>query len=393
MGGARGCAERVAGVAGGDRRARRAEGRLCRQRVSPFVSGQLLRACAVLGIRLIHSRPGRPEGRGKIERVFRTVRQQLLGELEDHPPASLDELNRGFQGMGRVGLSPARALGDRADAAGAVPRCRAPTLPTERSLREAFRWSEARTVSKTGTVGMHGNTYEVDPELAGRRVELVFDPLELAEVEVRLDGRHAGMAVPLMIKRHVHPRAQPQRSRRRRPGSTTSAWSASAASGSFSSGSTTATCPARRRRDDAKRQQQGADRMSIDRSARALGALAHPVHQGAGAVDAVRLRRPPGSCRQDRLDHHRAGAGRGLRRGRRRQDRRRARGDRRPGSSRHTVIYLPNPAIGARGIYTQIVRALGATPRFLPGDADPASDRAAGRRDRRARQDRGADPG
>ncbi|MGB8876697.1 MAG: DDE-type integrase/transposase/recombinase, partial [Solirubrobacteraceae bacterium] len=36
---------------------------------SPFVSGQLLRACAVLGIRLIHSRPGRPEGRGKIERV------------------------------------------------------------------------------------------------------------------------------------------------------------------------------------------------------------------------------------------------------------------------------------------------------------------------------------
>jgi putative transposase len=29
---------------------------------SPFVSAQLLRACASLGIRLIHSRPGRPEG-------------------------------------------------------------------------------------------------------------------------------------------------------------------------------------------------------------------------------------------------------------------------------------------------------------------------------------------
>ena len=33
-------------------------------------------------------------------------------------------------------------------------------------------------------------------------------------------------------------------------------------------------------------------------------------------------------------------------------------------ASRHTIIYLPNPAIGARGIYTQIVSALGATPRF-----------------------------
>jgi len=61
---------------------------------SPFVSDQLLRACAVLGIRLIHSRPGRPEGRGKIERAFRTVREQALGELEDHPPSSLEELAR-----------------------------------------------------------------------------------------------------------------------------------------------------------------------------------------------------------------------------------------------------------------------------------------------------------
>ena len=33
-------------------------------------------------------------------------------------------------------------------------------------------------------------------------------------------------------------------------------------------------------------------------------------------------------------------------------------------SSRYTIIYLPNPVVGARGIYTQIVRALGATPRF-----------------------------
>jgi type II secretory pathway predicted ATPase ExeA len=33
-------------------------------------------------------------------------------------------------------------------------------------------------------------------------------------------------------------------------------------------------------------------------------------------------------------------------------------------TSRHTVIYLGNPAIGARGIYAAIVTALGGTPRF-----------------------------
>ena len=33
-------------------------------------------------------------------------------------------------------------------------------------------------------------------------------------------------------------------------------------------------------------------------------------------------------------------------------------------ASRHTVIYLPNPAIGARGIYAEIIARLGGTPRF-----------------------------
>ncbi len=176
---------------------------------SPFVSGQLLRACAVLGIRLIHSTPGRPEGRGKIERVFRTVRDQVLVEFEDRPPASLEDLNRIFQSWAeqvyhrRVHTETGQTPLERFLAQGP------PSLPTEPALTDAFRWSERRTVSKTATVGMHGNTYEVDPELAGRQVDLIFDPLELTEVQVQIDGQHRGLAVPLQIKRHVHPRAQP----------------------------------------------------------------------------------------------------------------------------------------------------------------------------------------
>jgi type II secretory pathway predicted ATPase ExeA len=33
-------------------------------------------------------------------------------------------------------------------------------------------------------------------------------------------------------------------------------------------------------------------------------------------------------------------------------------------ASRHTVIYLPNPAVGARGIYSALVTGLGGGPRF-----------------------------
>ena len=84
----------------------------------------------------------------------------------------------------------------------------APTPPTETTLREAFLWSEKRTVSKTATFGMHGNDYEVDAELARQRVELVFDPVDLTELEVRVGVRTVGRAIPLTIRRHVHPKAR-----------------------------------------------------------------------------------------------------------------------------------------------------------------------------------------
>ena len=48
---------------------------------SAFVDAWLLRACAKLGVKLVHSTPGRPQGRGKIERFFRRVREQFLVEL------------------------------------------------------------------------------------------------------------------------------------------------------------------------------------------------------------------------------------------------------------------------------------------------------------------------
>src|SRR3989440_2322697 len=57
---------------------------------SAFVDAWLLRACAQLGIKLTHSTPGRPQGRGKIERLFRTVREQFLVEIT----GETDEPNR-----------------------------------------------------------------------------------------------------------------------------------------------------------------------------------------------------------------------------------------------------------------------------------------------------------
>jgi putative transposase len=177
---------------------------------SPFASKELLRACAVLGIRLIHSTPGEPAGRGKIERFFRTVRDQFLVEVEARGVADLAELNRLF-GAWVEGVYHRRVHSETGEApVERFLRDGPPALPTPEVLREAFLWSAWRTVTKTATVSLLSNTYEVDAHLAGQKVELIFNPFDLARIEVRFRGRRIGLAVPHRIGRHTHPRVRPE---------------------------------------------------------------------------------------------------------------------------------------------------------------------------------------
>ncbi|EID11356.1 putative transposase [Mycobacterium xenopi RIVM700367] len=84
---------------------------------------------------------------------------------------------------------------------------RTPAMPTADELTEAFLWSEYRVVTKTATVSLHANTYQVDPALVGRKVELVFSPFDLETVEVRYRDKSYGKALPHTISRHTHPKA------------------------------------------------------------------------------------------------------------------------------------------------------------------------------------------
>ena len=183
---------------------------------SAFVDSWLLRACAKLGIKLVHSAPGRPQGRGKIERFFRTVNGEFVVEIAagdgeaGRQVQGLAEMNRLFTAWvetvyhrrvhSETGFAPlARWL-----EGGPYP------VPAPADLAEAFRWSEHRTVSKTALVSLHGNRYQVDPRLVGRKVELVFDPFDLTFLRVRSEGTDAGTALPFQINRHSHPKAKPE---------------------------------------------------------------------------------------------------------------------------------------------------------------------------------------
>ena len=201
---------------------------------SAFVDAWLARACAKLGIRLTHSTPGRPQGRGKVERLFGTVNEQFLVEVADTTAADLDtqgksqaqallDLNRLFSAWvetvyhprvhSETGQSPLQRWTDgfaRAQT-GATSGWAGPQVPTPADLNEAFAWSQYRTVNRrTATVSLLNNTYQVDASLVGRRVELVFDPFDLTTVRVHYQGRHFPDATPYVIGRHSHPRARPE---------------------------------------------------------------------------------------------------------------------------------------------------------------------------------------
>lgn len=174
---------------------------------APFIAGPLQRACAVLGIRLIHSRPGEPAGRGKIERFFHTVRSQFLVEIPTRGVADTEELNTLFIAWveqvyhRRIHTETQQTPLERFAAAGVTD------LPIPALLREAFLWSETRTVTKTGLVALHGNRYETDPALVGRKVQVIFDPFDLTQVEIRFNGQTFGTAGIHTLGAHVHPKA------------------------------------------------------------------------------------------------------------------------------------------------------------------------------------------
>lgn len=179
---------------------------------APFSNANLERTCGVLGIHLVHSRPGQPQGRGKVERVFRIIRERFLLEAEQTGIPDLQTLNDRFLAWTeqylntRVHSETNQAPIERFLATG--PRAKADPL----LLEEACRWSELRRVDRTACVNLLGNRYRVDAALCGRRVELRYDPEDLSRLTVYLEGLPAGDAVPFVVGRHVHP-AVPQAAR------------------------------------------------------------------------------------------------------------------------------------------------------------------------------------
>lgn len=160
---------------------------------SAFRSAHLSLVCAKLGITLIHARPYQPQGKGKIERWFRSCRIQLLPTLGEADLSSLDALNRRLWTYveSEYHQTPHKGLeGKTPFDAWAMASADVKVPGSELDLRELFLFEEKRKVAKDRTVSLRGRLYEVDALLVGESVSLRFNPsAERTTVDVWHKGK------------------------------------------------------------------------------------------------------------------------------------------------------------------------------------------------------------
>lgn len=163
-----------------------------------FRSKQLAIVCAKLGIALIHAQPYKPQGKGKMERWFRTTRMQLLPLLSPEDLASLEAMNRALAAWieGEYHHAPHRGLGDETPADKWARTSDGVRMPGA-ELGDYFLAEQKRRVQKDRTVTLDGVAFEVDAALVGERVTLRFDPARKPDkrsVEVWHQGRRVEIA-------------------------------------------------------------------------------------------------------------------------------------------------------------------------------------------------------
>ncbi len=175
-------------------------GRLYVDNGSTFVSGQTKRILETLGIYLIHSKPYRPQGRGKIERFFRTVRQSFLNLLYEQEIKSLEHLNMLFSTWleteyhreihSSLGVTPLDAWLSKCNTVKRID----PMI----DIDSIFLHLITRKVYKDSIVSVNGTAFEVPPVLIGRKVSISFNPNPpVTRILVRCDGRDYGEAKPV----------------------------------------------------------------------------------------------------------------------------------------------------------------------------------------------------
>lgn len=168
---------------------------------STFISNQSKRILNILGIILVHSTVGRPKGRGKIERFFRTVQDQFVRILDKSSIKSIEDLNIKFSTWLETEYhrNPHRGLYGETPLDVWLNKTKY-IIPLDKTinLEEVFLHEDRRKVYRDATITLNGILYEVSCVLIGKTIRIYYDPFSPVKIlRVYYDGKFYGESAPV----------------------------------------------------------------------------------------------------------------------------------------------------------------------------------------------------
>lgn len=167
-----------------------------------YTAGHLGKACAKLGIRLVHAKPGACQSKGKIEKFHQKV-DQFIEEIRVAHVHSVEELNRRwkifleqeYQKEAHAGIREYyESQGASVPACGITPEqewmrdTRGLVFLDVSVVAEAFLHRETRRIDEAGCFSLCGSRYEASAALANLEAEIAYDPMDMETVTVCCRG-------------------------------------------------------------------------------------------------------------------------------------------------------------------------------------------------------------
>lgn len=176
-----------------------------------YSSHHLQRICGRLGIHLVHTRPYKPQGKGKMEKFFQIAEDSLISELrllvDSRELTTLDQANDYLKSWVKGYYNERKHSATKQKP---ILRWESDTSTKIRTanldvINEAFLWEDERKVDKTGILSVSGNDYEISTEIKGPKVTVRYDPYDLTKpIQVYWEGKRYPDAVPYEIHHHHH---------------------------------------------------------------------------------------------------------------------------------------------------------------------------------------------
>ena len=153
---------------------------------TPYKNMQLKSICASMGIALIHAKPYSPESKAKIERSFRTVKDNFINCKDWNVVNSLEELNKEYNEYIASEYNSKYHSGIEN-----IPRNRFQKdydkikfIESKEEIEKIFLHIEEKPVAADSTIRLRGKDFEVPQKYIKQRILIKYSPEDLSHVYI-----------------------------------------------------------------------------------------------------------------------------------------------------------------------------------------------------------------